>query len=198
MDNIDIRLLSVLNEALLTLKLGRYWPWKTISSHLNSYMWLYVVYSKLGRGKLFNRKRKPHTMSEKRHKINKFANYENIKSWETVPPSTAMFLFLLYGFWRNAHDQYTNPLARPLLIALQVVRTSFGFHLRECMGSSFPTPDFDQPHIFYQQTRILPLAKRGIAWQRTLRPIRGTIKGFCTENIGEIKGSNERAHGWIE
>ena len=25
-------------------------------------------------------------------------------------------------FWRNAHDQYTNPLARPLLIALQVVR----------------------------------------------------------------------------
>ena len=31
-------------------------------------------------------------------------------------------------------DQYTNPLARPLLIALQVVR----FHLRECMGSSFP------------------------------------------------------------
>ena len=53
-----------------------------------------------------------------------------------------MFLFfsrpLIYGFWRNAHDQYTNPLARPLLIALQVVRTSFGFHLRECMGSSFP------------------------------------------------------------
>ena len=23
---------------------------------------------------------------------------------------------LIYGFWRNAHDQYTNPLARPLLI----------------------------------------------------------------------------------
>ena len=45
---------------------------------------------------------------------------------------------LIYGFWRNAHDQYTNLLARPLLIALQVVRTSFGFHLRECMGSSFP------------------------------------------------------------
>ena len=45
---------------------------------------------------------------------------------------------LIYGFWRNAHDQYTNPLARPLLIALQVVRTSFGFHLRECMRSSSP------------------------------------------------------------
>ena len=164
-------------------------------------MWLYVVYSKLGRGKLFNRKRKPHTMSEKRHKINKFANYQNIIVRNSPVPC---FLFfsgsrpLINGFWRNAHDQYTNPLARPLLIALQVVRTSYGFHLRECMGSSFPTPDFDQPHIFYQQTRILPLAKRGIAWQRTLRPIRGTIKGFCTENIGEIKGSNERAHGWIE
>ena len=49
---------------------------------------------------------------------------------------------LIYGFWRNAHDQYTNPLARPLLIALQVVRTSFGFHLRECMGSSFPPPPY--------------------------------------------------------
>ena len=40
---------------------------------------LYVAYSKLWRGKLFNRKRKPQTMSEKRHKINKFANYQNIK-----------------------------------------------------------------------------------------------------------------------
>ena len=27
-----------------------------------------------------------------------------------------------------------------LLIALQVVRTSFGFHLRKCMESSFPAP----------------------------------------------------------
>ena len=25
-----------------------------------------------------------------------------------------------YGFWRKAHYQYTIPLARPLLIALQV------------------------------------------------------------------------------
>ena len=47
---------------------------------------------------------------------------------------------LIYGFWRNAHDQNTNPMARPLLISLQVVRTSFGFHLRECMGSSSPPP----------------------------------------------------------
>ena len=43
-------------------------------------------------------------------------------------------------FGRNAHDQYTNPLARTLLIALQVVRTSFGIHLRKCMESSYPPP----------------------------------------------------------
>ena len=47
---------------------------------------------------------------------------------------------LIYGFWRNAHNQHTNPLARPLLIALKIVRTSLGFHLRECMGSSFSLP----------------------------------------------------------
>ena len=47
---------------------------------------------------------------------------------------------LIYGFSRSAHDQYTNPLARALLMALQVVRTSFGFHLRESMGSSPPSP----------------------------------------------------------
>ena len=51
-------------------------------------------------------------------------------------------LFLLktviYGFGRDAHDQFINALTRPLLIALQVVRTSFEFHLRECMGSSAP------------------------------------------------------------
>ena len=38
----------------------------------------YVAYSKLCGEKLFNRKRKPHTMSEKRRKINKIANYQNI------------------------------------------------------------------------------------------------------------------------
>ena len=38
---------------------------------------LYVAYPKLCRGKLFNRKRKPHSTSEKRHKISKFANDQN-------------------------------------------------------------------------------------------------------------------------
>ena len=96
--------------------------------------------------KLFNRKRKPPTMSEKRHKINKFANYQNI----IVRKSPALYRHvfvsfqnraskpLIYDYCRNEHDQYTSPLARPSLIALQVVRTSFGFHLRECMGSSSP------------------------------------------------------------
>ena len=32
----------------------------------------------------------------------------------------------------------TKPLAIASMIALQVVRTSFGFYLRECMGSCFP------------------------------------------------------------
>ena len=45
---------------------------------------------------------------------------------------------LIYGFGRNAHDQCINPLTRPLLIALQVVRTWFEFYSRECMGSSSP------------------------------------------------------------
>ena len=54
---------------------------------------------------------------------------------------------LIYGFWRNAHDHYTTPLARPLLIPLQVVRTSFGFHVRGCMGSSFPSPPPPPPPL---------------------------------------------------
>ena len=42
------------------------------------YTELYVAYFKLCKGKLFNRNRKPHALSEKQHKINKFANYQNI------------------------------------------------------------------------------------------------------------------------
>ena len=55
---------------------------------------LYVAYSKLCRGKLFNRKRKRQTMSEKRHKINKFANYQNIivrKQSRLRPPCFCFF-----------------------------------------------------------------------------------------------------------
>ena len=72
----------------------------------------------------------------------KSVNYQNV----IVRNSPALYRHvfvpyqnaLIYDFWRNAHDQYTSPLTRPLLIALQVVRTSFGFYLRECMGSSSP------------------------------------------------------------
>ena len=81
-------------------------------------------------------------MSEKRRKINKFANYQkyiNSEKQSRLRPQ-CFYSFsksLIFGFWRNAHDQYTNLLARPLMAALQVVKTSFGFHLRECKGSSF-------------------------------------------------------------
>ena len=37
-----------------------------------------------------------------------------------------------------ARTQWGNPLTISSEIALQVVRTSFRFDLRECMGSSFP------------------------------------------------------------
>ena len=40
----------------------------------------------------------------------------------------------------SARAQYTDPLTDASMIALQVVVTSFGFHLRECMGSCFPPP----------------------------------------------------------
>ena len=67
-----------------------------------------------------------HTLCLKSDKANKFANYQNIIV-RNSPPSTAMFLFLLKTVFCgcNAHDQYTNPLARPLLIANIAVWISF-------------------------------------------------------------------------
>ena len=83
-------------------------------------------------------------MFEKRHKTNKVGDYQNIinekQSRFRLPCFCTFQKRWSLGFWRNAHDQYTNPLAGPLMIALQVVRTSFGFYLRECMASSFPFP----------------------------------------------------------
>ena len=69
-------------EATLTLKFPRFAA--NTARKLNSLAVLisctelYVAYSKLCRGKLFNKERKPHAISEKRHKISKFANYQNI------------------------------------------------------------------------------------------------------------------------
>ena len=54
-------------------------------------------HTQLCRGKFFHRNRKPYTMSEKRPKINKFANYQNIivkKQSRLRLPWTAMLLFL--------------------------------------------------------------------------------------------------------
>ena len=51
-----------------------------------------------------------------------------------------VFCFVCFGLTNSARAQNTNPLTDASMIALQVVRTSFGFHLRECMGSCFPPP----------------------------------------------------------
>ena len=40
------------------------------------------------------------------------------------------------------------PLARPLLIAFQVERTSFGFHVRECMRSTYIPVDVRTQRYF--------------------------------------------------
>ena len=51
--------------------------------------------------------------------------------------------------WTNitAHAQWSYPLTMSSEIALQVVRTSFRFHLRECIGSSFPPPPCSGPWL---------------------------------------------------
>ena len=43
---------------------------------------------------------------------------------------------------------FPKPLAIASMIALQVVRTSFRFHLRECMGSCSPSPPPPPPAWF--------------------------------------------------
>ena len=104
----------------------------------------YMLHIQTLRGKLFNRKRKPLTMSEKWHKIINLRIIVKVYSWLGPHCFSSFSKPLIYGFWRNAHNQYTNPLARPLLIALQVVRTSFGssFNRMYQMGSSSPPPGY--------------------------------------------------------
>ena len=53
----------------------------------------------------------------------------------------------------SAHEHFRKPLTTALMIALQVVRTSFGFHLRECMGSCSLSPDSEK--IIGRRSRIL-------------------------------------------
>ena len=54
-----------------------------------------------------------------------------------------------------------------LLISLQVVRTSSGFHLRECMRSSFPPPPPDN----YMKNKLSYLpdiyGHKTVHWRRT-------------------------------
>ena len=157
-------------------------------------------------------------MSEKRHKINKFENYQNLIVRNSPAFTwTAMFLFLIktaistqsssahveerdyaripkpvitgvenepliYGFWRNVHDQYTNPLARPLLTALQVMTTSSVFHLRECIESSSPPPPADFRYLIAYEINAQGWKERlglegvegwGGAFSKLLLPRRG-------------------------
>ena len=76
----------------------------------------------------------------------------------------------------NFHLQFTNksvgslwrpPLARrPLLIALQVVRTTFGFHLREYMGS-IPPPGGRLLQLIHIDLHCHPFIKRYInSWTK--------------------------------
>ena len=45
-----------------------------------------------------------------------------------------------------------------ILIALQVVRTSFGFHVRECMGSSSPPPVYGLSSDYHHVVLLLEQA----------------------------------------
>ena len=65
-----------------------------------------------------------------------------------------MFLVLFtLGMINSARAQYINPLTDASMIALQVVRTSFGFYLRERMGSCFPPPPPDLHFHLNQNTK---------------------------------------------
>ena len=81
---------------------------------------------------------------DKSVKYDQFVNYLNERTKPNPPPLAAIiFAFTVrvpLEYARSAHAQEAYPLTRTSHIALQVVRTSFGFHLRECMGSCFPPP----------------------------------------------------------
>ena len=98
-----------------------------------SYTQLYVAYSKLCRGKLCKRKAN-HTLC-----------LESL--W---PPCFWSFSKpLIFGLLRDAISTQIR-WQDPWWSLRQVVRTSFWFHLRECMGSSLPPPPpgyFSRPFL---------------------------------------------------
>ena len=65
------------------------------------------------------------------------------------------------------------PLARPMQIALQVERTSFGFHVRECMRGPPPPPPPPHPPAGKHAKRSLPVDVRTQPYFR-LSPEKGT------------------------
>ena len=100
---------------------------------------MYVcMYSKLWRGKFFKRKRKPHTLTEKRHKVKKFANYQN----KIVGNSLAFYrhdLFLLKTLKflvLDGHKSTVKTFDDRFARCENIVWILF----KSMLGSSFPPP----------------------------------------------------------
>ena len=77
----------------------------------------------------------------------KIRSIRQLPKWKDKTESAAFgrhnfSLQRLLEYATSAHVQEAYPLTRSSKIALQVVRTSFGFHLRECMGSCSPPLQF--------------------------------------------------------
>jgi len=66
----------------------------------------------------------------------------------------------------SAHAQKAYVLTRTSQIALQVVRTSFGVHLREYMGSSFPPPPPPEINLLNGQGTAFTLLLSGVTLNR--------------------------------
>jgi len=79
----------------------------------------------------------------------------------------------------SAHAQEAYPLTRTSQIALQVVRTSFGIHLRECIGSCFPPLEETNVDWIVTYISISPEFKREIRnrW-RLLVSVGLTLQGI--------------------
>ena len=119
------------------------------------------------------------TLCLKSDKICELQKYNSEKQSRRGPLCFCFFSKpLIYVFSRNAHNQDANPLARPLLIAVQVVRTSFGFHLRDCMKSSDPPPSRADP--WCKNNLALKLTN---TWQGRNRPDAETTGAFFSVSV---------------
>ena len=128
----------------------------------------YASHSKLCEGKLFKRKSKPHSMSEERHKINKFANYQKQSRLRPL-----CFCSCRKNLWFDVMR----------IIRTQVVRASFRFHLREWRGSS--------PPLSPGSTHVLPCC-RPSSWPVSILHLR--VQNFQSDS--ELKPVWSRGWEW--